>query len=62
MNKNFWLKGFQVKAIIISLSLALPVVVMSQTYSDRQVNSYTSQVPTYSYSIADLANAMRWHW
>lgn len=33
MNKNFWLKGFQVKAIIISLSLALPVVVMAQTYS-----------------------------
>jgi hypothetical protein len=61
MNKNFWLKGFQVKAIIISMSLALPVVVMAQTYSDRQVNS-TPEVPTYSYSIADLANAMRWHW
>jgi hypothetical protein len=61
MNKNFWLKSFQVKAIIISMSLALPVVVMAQTYSDRQANS-TSEVPTYSYSIADLANAMRWHW
>ena len=53
MNKNFWLKGFQVKAIIISLSLALPVVVMAQTYSDRRVNA-TSEVPAYSYSIADL--------
>lgn len=61
MNKNFWLKGFQVKAIIISLSLALPVVVMAQTYSDRQANS-TPEVHTYSYSISDLANAMRWHW
>ena len=62
MNKNFWLKSFQVKAIIISLSLALPVVVMAQTYSDRRVNSYTPDVPAYSYSIADFANAMHWHW
>lgn len=61
MNKNFWLKGFQVKAIIISLSLALPVVGMAQTYSDRRVNN-TPEVPVYSYSIADFANAMRWHW
>ncbi|MBD2179318.1 hypothetical protein H6F42_20550 [Pseudanabaena sp. FACHB-1998] len=61
MNKNFWLKGFQVKAIVISLSLALPVVVMAQTYSDRRVNS-TLEVPKYSYSIADFANAMRWRW
>ena len=60
MNKNFWLKGFQVKAMIISLSLALPVVVVAQTYSDRQVNS-NPEIPAYSYSIADLANAMRWH-
>ncbi len=61
MNKDFWIKGFQVKAIIISLSLALPVVVMAQNFSDRQANS-TPEVPAYSYSIADLANAMRWHW
>jgi hypothetical protein len=61
MNKNFWLKGFQVKAIIISLSLALPVVVMVETFSDRRVNA-TPEVPAYSYSIADFANAMRWHW
>ncbi|BBC26961.1 hypothetical protein [Pseudanabaena sp. ABRG5-3] len=61
MNKNFLLKGFQVKAIIISLSLALPVVVMAQNFSDRQAKS-TPDVPTYSYSIADFANAMRWHW
>jgi hypothetical protein len=60
MNKNFWLKSFQVKAIIIS-SLALPVVVMAQTYSDRKANA-NPDVPAYSYSIADLANAMRWHW
>lgn len=61
MNKNFWLKGFPVKAIIISLSLALPVVVMAQNFSDRQANS-TSKVHAYSYSIADFAKAMRWHW
>ena len=61
MNKNFWLKSFQVKAIIISLSLALPVVVMAQNFSDRKATA-TRDVPTYSYSIADLANAMRWHW
>lgn len=61
MNKNFWLKGFQVKAIIVSLSLALPVVVMAQTYSDRKA-THTPELPAYSYSIADLANAMRWHW
>jgi len=61
MNKNFWLKGFQVKAIIVSLSLALPVVVMAQNYSDRQVNS-TSKVHAYSYSIADFAKVMRWRW
>ncbi len=60
MNKNFWLKGFQVKAIIVSLSLALPVVVMAQNYSDRRVNAIP-EVPAYSYSIADFANAMRWH-
>ncbi|PZV19630.1 MAG: hypothetical protein DCF20_01080 [Pseudanabaena sp.] len=60
MNKNFWLKGFQIKAIIISLSLALPVVVMAQTYSDRKATA-TPEVPAYSYSIADFANAMRWH-
>jgi len=61
MNKNFWLKGFQVKAIIISLSLALPVVVMAQNFSDRKATA-TPDVPAYSYSIADFANAMRWHW
>jgi hypothetical protein len=61
MNKNFWLKGFQVKAIIISLSLALPVVVMAQNFSDRRVNA-TPEVTAYSYSIADFAKVMRWHW
>ncbi|MFN5387863.1 MAG: hypothetical protein ACK53D_04985 [Pseudanabaena sp.] len=31
------------------------------SYSDRKATA-TPDVPAYSYSIADLANAMRWHW